>query len=46
MVESVAADTRLMELIDAGAFHALGGGADVDEEWLDDLQQARARATP
>jgi hypothetical protein len=46
MVESVAADTRLMQLIDAGAFHALGGGADVDDECLDMLRQARAGIAP
>ena len=41
MAEAVAQDTRLMQLIDAGAFHDLGGGVDLDEEWLERLRAAR-----
>lgn len=42
MAEVVALDTRLMQLIDTGAFHSLG--ADLEEEWLDMLREARDQA--
>ena len=44
LADDIARDTRLMELIDAGAFHALG--VEVAEEWLDMLRAARAQAGP
>lgn len=39
MVDDVIEDARLMQMIDAGAFHDLG--VDVEEEWLDMLREAR-----
>ena len=44
MIPDIVRDTRLMQLIDGGAFDFLAdGGAPVSDEWLEDLARQRPR---